>query len=200
MELHEKFLYPNIRDAIFGYSPEYSDKYDLAIFLRRIVILSATFARAYCKHRICLDKKETMTARILAKIVDRPYLSIDSAVSILSVIQDADAELGELGLSELRILSDESSPDYIDLYEVKSVLQDETGKFFNAVTCRSMIERVIACVSFITETEITRDGQKIGLVFRGESFDIGDLFTYEFCYLYCTLQDVDPLKTTYIPL
>lgn len=200
MELHEKFLYPNMREAIFGYSPDYSNKYDLAIFLRRIVLLSATLARVYYKKKICRDPKEKMTSRIIEKIVSRPYLSADNAVSILTVIQSAGSELDELGLSALRILSDESSPDYIDLYEIKTVLLDETGKFFNAAGCRAMIEKVVACVPFLPETEIRNDGERIELVFRGEVFDIGDLFRYEFCYLYRTLQDVDPLVTAFLPL
>lgn len=197
MELHERFLHPGIRDTIFGYAIEYSDKYDLALFLRRIIILSATLARAYYKAKH--TQKKNMTSRVIEKIVERPFLSIDNCISILTAIQRAGEELEPLGLSALKI-SGAASPESIDLYEVKAVLQDEAGKFFQAATCREMIEKVLSCVNFITETEIEHDGEKVWLVFRGEVFDIGDLFKYEFCYLYRALQDVDPLKTAFVPL
>lgn len=197
MEVHERFLYPEIRDAIFGCTPEYNDKYDLAIFLRRIVILSATFVRAYYKAKH--TQKENMTSRVIEKIVNRSFLSIDNCISVLTAIQRAGEDLEPLGLSVLRILG-EGSPDYIDLYEVKAVLQDDTGKFFQAGTCRTMIDKVISCIGFITETEIECEGENVRLVFQGEVFDISDMFKYEFCYLYRTLQDVDPLKTAFVPL
>lgn len=198
MELHEKFEYSELREAIFGYAPEYSDKFDLAIFLRRIVILSATFARAYYKNKRC--QKENMTSRTIDRIVDRPFISIDNSISILSALQNAGEDLDELGLSALRILSDEKQSDYINLYEVKAVLQDDTGKFFDAVFCKETIKKVIACVSFITKTEIKSDEDRTWFIFDGETFDISSLFKHEFCYLYCTLQEVDPLITSYVPL
>lgn len=197
MEPHERFLYPNLRETIFGSAPEYGDKYDLAIFLRRIVLLSATLIRAYFRDKH--SEKENMASRTIEKIVRRPYLSIDNAISILSTVQNAGAELDQIGMAELRI-ADETCADYIDLYEVKSVLQDETGKFFTAVTCRGMLEKVISCLGFLTMTEIENSKDGIFLRFRGECFRIDDLFKYEFCYLYCSLQEVDPLQTTYLPL
>ena len=198
MEVHERFLHPELRETIFGYSPEYSDKYDLALFLRRIVILSATLMRVYYKSKHTAMKN--MTSRVVEKIVERPFLSIDNCISILTAIQSAGEDLEPLGISALKILSDEASPDYINLYEVKAILQDDTGKFFQAATCREMINKVINCVPFITETEIHNSGEKVSLIFQEESFDISDLFKYEFCYLYRTLQDVDPLKTAFVPL
>lgn len=198
MEVHKRFLHPELRETIFGYAPEYSDKYDLALFLRRIVILSATLMRAYYKAKH--TEAQNMTSRVVEKIVERPFLSIDNCVSILTAFQSAGEDLEPLGMSALKILSDESSPDYIDLYEVKAVLQDDAGKFFQTSTCRVMIEKVISCVNFITETEIEHEGESVRLAFRGEVFDISDLFKYEFCYLYRTLQDVDPVKTAFVPL
>ncbi len=198
MELHDRFLYPEMKETIFGRAPEYRNKYDLAIYLRRIVILSAAFARAYYKAKH--NTNENMTQRVIDKIVNRPYLSVDNAVSVLTALQSAGGDLDALGVEALRILSDETDPDYLDLYEVKAVLQDETGKFFNTVTCRAMTEKVLSCMKFITEVEIGNDGEKPYFLFRGESFDTGDLMKYEFCYLYCSLQDVDPLKTSFIPL
>lgn len=198
MELHEKFRHQNLREEIFGYSPEYNDKFDLAIFLRRIVILSAAFARVYYKCK--KNGRENMTSRTLDRIVGRPYISIDNSISILTALQSAGGELDELGLSELKISADESSPEYINLYEVKVVLQDETGKFFDATTCQEMLKKVVACINFITEVDIDSDGEKVFFKYRGETFDVSSLFKYEFCYLYCAVQDVDPLVTTFIPL
>lgn len=198
MEPHERFEFSELKDAIFGYEPRYSDKYDLAIFLRRIVILSATFARVYYKNKKC--QKENMTSKTVDRIVARPFISIDNSISILSALQNASEDLDELGLSALKVLSDEKQPDYINLYEVKAILQDETGKFFDAVTCKEVIRKVITCVGFITKTEIKSNENQTWFIFDGESFDISDLFKYEFCYLYCTLKEVEPLITNYIPL
>ena len=197
MELHERFEFSELKEAIFGYEPEYSDKYDLAIFLRRIVILSAALARVYYKNKKC--PMENMTSRTIDRIVDRPFISVDNSISILSALQNAGDDLNELGLSALKIISEENQPDYINLYEVKAILQDETGKFFDAVTCKELIEKVITCISFITKTEIKSDENRTWLIFNGETFDISDLFKYEFCYLYCTLKEVDPLVTDYVP-
>lgn len=198
MELHERFEFSELKEAIFGYEPEYSDKYDLAIFLRRIIILSATFARTYYKNKRC--QKENMTSRTIDRIVERPYISVDNSISILSALQNAGAELEDLGLSALKILSDEKQLEYINLYEVKAILQDETGKFFDAVTCKEVIKKVITCISFITKTEIKNDENRTWFIFDGETFDISDLIKYEFCYLYCTFKEVDPLIINYIPL
>lgn len=198
MELHERFEYSELKEAIFGYDPEYSDKYDLAIFLRRIVILSAALARVYYKNKS--SKTDNMTSRTIDRIVGRPFISVDNSISILSAIQSAGEELDELGLSALRILSDENQDNYINLYEIKSILQDESGKFFDAVTCKEVIKKVITCIGFITKTDIKSDEDRTWLMFDGEAFDISDLFKYEFCYLYCTLQEVDPLITKYVPL
>ena len=198
MELHERFQCQELRETIFGYAPEYSDKYDLAIFLRRIVILSATLARSYYKNK--KNQKENMTSRTMDRIVRRPFISIDNSISILTTLQGAGEELDQLGLSPLKILSDESQADYVNLYEVKAILQDEVGKFFDVSSCREMLKKVIGCVEFITAADIQSDGDKTSFIFEGETFDISDLFQYEFCYLYCALQEVDPLKTTFIPL
>lgn len=198
MELHERFEFSELKEAIFGYEPEYSDKYDLAIFLRRIVILSATLARVYYKNKRC--QKENMTSRTIDRIVERPFISVDNSISILSALQNAGKDLDELGLSALKILSDEKQPDYINLYEIKAILQDETGKFFDAVTCKEVIKKVITCISFIIKTEIKSDENQTWFIFNGETFDISDLFKYEFCYLYRTLKEVDPLITNYVPL
>lgn len=198
MELHERFKHNELRETIFGYAPEYTDKYDLAIFLRRIVILSATFARAYYKSK--KNQVENMTSRTLDRIVSRPYISIDNSVSVLSALQSAGEELDLLGLSALKILSDENHHEYVNFYEIKVILQDETGKFFDTSTCKEMINNVITCMNFITAVDIKSDGDRTWLIFDGEMFDISDLFKYEFCYLYCALKDVDPLKTTFIPL
>lgn len=196
MELHERFKHQELRETIFGYAPEYVDKYDLSIFLRRIVILSAAFARVYYKNK--KNNKENMTSRTLDRIVERSYISIDNSVSILTTLQSAD-DLDELGLSALKILSDDQQ-DHINLYEVKVVLKDDTGKFFNTTTCMEMINKVINCISFITEVDIKNDNDKIYFLFDGEEFDISNLFKYEFCYLYRSLQEVDPLKTTFFRL
>lgn len=198
MELHERFQCQELRETIFGYAPEYNDKYDLAIFLRRIVILSATLARTYYQHK--KNQKENMTSRTMDRIISRPFISIDNSISVLTTLQNAGDELDLLGLSALKILSDESQADYVNLYEVKAILQDEVGKFFDVSTCREMLEKVIGCVKFITVADIQSDGDNTSLIFEGETFDISDLLRYEFCYLYCALQEVDPLKTTFIPL
>ena len=198
MELHERFPYPNLKEAIFGNAPEYTDKYDLSIYLRRIVILSAAFARAYYGKKG--NGHDNMTSRALDKIIKRPFLSIDSSVSVLTILQNAGAELGRLGVSSLKIVSDKSHPEYMDLYEVKAILQDETGKFFNAATCFAMINKVLACIGFITRLEIENCGEEVRFVFEGETFDVSELFQYEFCYLYRAVSDVDPLATTFIPL
>lgn len=198
MELHEKFKHQELREVIFGYAPEYSDKYDLAIFLRRLVILSATLARVYYKNN--RNDVENMTSRTIDRIVDRPYISIDNSISILTALQSAGADIDRLGLSKLKILSDEAHPDYINLYEIKAVLQDETGKFFDVPTCKEMLKKAVACMEFITEADIANSGERVSLEFFGETFDVSDLFKYEYCYLYCAIQEVDPLKTTFISL
>lgn len=199
MELHEKFLYPNMRDAIFGLDPEYSDKFDLAIYLRKIIILASAFARVYFKAKRD-PNEENMTSRTIERIVERPFISIDNAVSILVTIQNASEDMDQLGLSDIKIVSDETSPDFINIYEIKAVLQDETGKFFNTVGCMNMLNKAIACMSFITATEICNEGERVKFKFKEETFDISDLFKYEFCYLYRSLQDVDPIETGFFPL
>ena len=198
MKPHEQFKHRELREVIFGYEPEYSDRYDLAIFLRRTVILSAALARAYYVTK--RNNKENMMSRTIDRIVERPYISIDNSVSMLTALQGAGEKLDRLGLSALKILSDETNPDFINLYEVKAVLQDEAGKFFDVATCREMLNKVITCVQFITSADIKTDEDKSWFVLDGESFDVSDLFKYEFCYLYRALQEVDPLTTTFIPL
>ena len=198
MELHERFEFVGMKETIFGYSPNYSDKYDLAIFLRRIIILSATLARVYYKNKS--NKKENLTSRTINRIVERQFISIDNSISILTALQNAGEELDELGLSALRILSNENQTDYINLYEIKTVLQDETGKFFDAITCKEMMNKVVSCLDFITKTDIKNEDGRTWLIFNGETFDICDLFKYEYCYLYRALEEVDPLRTNYIPL
>ena len=198
MELHERFKHNALSEAIFGYDPEYSDKYDLAIYLRRIIILSATLARVYYQNK--RNQAKNMTSRTIDRIVERPFISIDNSISILTAIQSAGKELEQLGLSALKITSDEKQADYIDIYEVKAVLQDDTGKFFDTAVCMEMLKKVINCIGFITEVDIKNEGDRTWLQFKDESFDISNLFKYEFCYLYCALQEVDPIKTTFIPL
>lgn len=198
MELHERFEFLEMKETIFGYSPNYSDKYDLAIFLRRIIILSATLARVYYKNKS--NKKENLTSRTINRIVERQFISIDNSISILTALQNAGEELDELGLSALRILSNENQTDYINLYEIKTVLQDETGKFFDAITCKEMMNKVVSCLDFITKTDIKNEEDRTWLIFDGETFDISDLFKYEYCYLYRALEEVDPLRTNYLPL
>ena len=198
MQLHEKFEHSELRDTIFGWAPEYSNPFDLAIFLRRVIILSATLARVYYKQKH--TKKDCMTARTIERIVSRPYISIDNSISILTALQNAGDELDKLGLSALKPVSDENNPNYINLYEVKSVLQDEAGKFFDVSTRLATLNKVVGCIPFITKADIKGDENGCQLVFDGETFDIGDLFQCKFTYMYCALQDVDPLTTIFVPL
>lgn len=198
MELHKKFQNQELRETIFGFDPEYSDKYDLAIYLRRIVILSGAFIRVYFKNK--KRNKENITSKAIERIVNRPYISIDNSVSILTMVQSAVEDIEKLGLSALKIVSDEDYDEYINLYELKGILQDETGKFFDAVRCKEILYKVVSCIKFITLIDIKNDGEKTLFVYDGENFDVSDFFKYEYCYLYKALQEVDPLKTCYIPL
>lgn len=198
MELHENFEFSGLREAVFGYAPEYTNTYDISIFLRRLIVVASAFARAYYRDKhLCA---QNATAEVLDRIAARPYISVDNAVSVLSTLQHAGNDLDELGIGELKILADEKDPDFIDIYEVKAVLQDETGKFFDIMFCRDIINRVVKSIGFITHTDLLNADGKVWFCFRGEDFDIGELFTYEYCYLYRSLLHVDPLETDLVSL